>query len=314
MKYLIVLVLLITQACTLCDHDDHEQVIQCLNEMPKRKLNNTEQKAYITLSTSPQRISKIIPTLKTLDLEHIERIFLALPKKYRNKEPYGPIPEAIRNFAKLEIIAEDQDDLGPIMKMLPALEKVKQINDNAIVISIDDDNGLPIGAINELIYHATLFPNAVISGAGHYIEIFGILPEEWPSQGKAKQSPLCETSQISYCDTAEGWGAIAYRPRLVNTARLRELSQLSLACRTSDDLVISYVLAESAVPKIRIANRFFPEVHRFDFGTDSSGLQKIKIDAPGWSPRPSLDAKFSRTTNSERYQRCVLDIRSKIEQ
>lgn len=312
MRLFLLTVFLTLQSCTLCKSDNHEESIQCLNSMPKRNLSSVPNKVYVSFSTSPKRVSKLMPMLRTLDLEHIEKIFVALPEKYRGTEEYGRIPQELLDFPKIEIIARDQKDLGPIMKMLAAIEKIGATDPDAIVISIDDDTGFPKGAVNELIYWANLFPKAVISGAGNYAEMFGILPEEWPSVGKATSAPFCGSGEMSYCDTVEGWRGIAYRPRLVNIPRMKEVAQFSRACRTSDDLVISYVLAESGVDRIRVVNKFFPDIHRFDSNSDEGALHKIKLDIPGWKPRPSVDSKFSGTTNSERYQRCVLDIRSKI--
>lgn len=310
MRLILFLTLLTIQSCTLCKADNQEATIQCLNSMPKRSLSLVPEKVYISLTTSPKRVSKLMPMLKTLDLEHIEKIFIALPEKYRDTEKYGPIPQELLDFPKITIIAQDKKDLGPIMKMLAAIEFIETTDPNAIVISVDDDVGFPNGAINELIHYANLFPKAIISGAGNYVETYGILPEEWPSIGKATRAPFCGSGEISYCDTVEGWRAIAYRPKLVNIPRMKKLAQLSKACRTSDDLVISYVLAESGVDRIRVSNKFFPDIHRFDSNSDEGALHKIHLNIEGWSPRPSLDSKFSGTTNSERYQRCILDIRS----
>ncbi len=313
MRLILIAILLGCISCGgLCDTDNHDEAIQCLNNMPKRSLASVPDKVYISFSTSPKRVSKLMPMLKTLDLEHVEKVFVALPEKYRDTEEYGPIPEELLNFPKIEIIARDQKDLGPIMKMLPAIEKIGSTDPNAIVISVDDDVGFPKGAINELIYYANLFPKAIISGAGNYAETFGILTEEWPELGKAQKAPFCGSGEISYCDTVEGWRAIAYRPRFVNIKRMKEIARLSKACRTSDDLVISYVLAERGVDKIRVVNRFFPDIHRFEFGSEDGALHKIHLNIEGWSPRSSVDSRFSGTTNSERYQRCVLDIRSKV--
>ncbi|MES2504642.1 MAG: hypothetical protein V4534_07180 [Myxococcota bacterium] len=307
-------ILSLGSACKLCDRPTHDEAVQCLSSMHARDISQLvgQQKIYISLSTSPKRLGRILPALRTLDLTHVEKIYLALPKLYRNQEAYGEIPQTLKDFPKLEIIAQDQDDLGPIMKMLPAVELVGKLDQNALVIAVDDDIGFPGGAINELIYYAILHPNAVISGWGNYAETFGILPSEWPSQGKATKAPFCGSRELSYCDTVEGWRGIVYRPRLVNTKRLREVAQLSKACRTSDDLVVSHVLAESGIEKIRVVNHFYPDIHRFEASEDDGALHKINLNIPGWSPRPSIDAKFSGTTNSERYQRCVLDIRLQV--
>ncbi|MEI6791537.1 MAG: hypothetical protein WCK42_10185, partial [Myxococcaceae bacterium] len=162
--------LLILQACEVCKIADDEKAIQCLNNMPRRDLASHPQvqdylknhKVYVSFSTSPKNLSKLLPMLRTLDLELVEKIYLALPEKYRNTQEYGPIPPEILNFTKLEIIARDQKDLGPIMKMLPAIEKVAALDPYALVISIDDDTGFPKGMVNELIYYSVLYPNAII--------------------------------------------------------------------------------------------------------------------------------------------------------
>src|SRR3989338_6515814 len=301
---------LFLQACTLCKDSSVDGTIQCLNNMPVRDIDShpavknylQKHSVIISFTTSPERLKNLTPMLRTLDTTHVSHIWLALPKQYKNKEDYGVIPEEISKFPKLEIIARDQYDYGPITKMLPAIEKIKALDPDALVISVDDDTGFPKGMINELIYYSILHSNSIVSGAGNYVEIFGILPEEWPGLGKAQKRPFCGNAELSYCDTVEGWKAIAYKPRLVDTERMKQIAGISKACRTSDDLVISYVLAESGVEKIRITNNYFPDIHRFESGHDEGALHNIRLDIPGWSPRPSIDCKFSSTTNSERYQ------------
>lgn len=319
MKLVFIFSLFYLQACTLCKSSDVNSTIECLNSLQTRDIVSESQVSdylqkhpvIISLTTSPTRLTTLIQTLRTLDTSHVTHIWLALPKQYKNKEDYGSVPAEVQNFPKLDTIARNQSDLGPISKILPALEKAKELDPDAIVISIDDDAGFPKGAINELIYHAILFPHAVVGGSGNYAEFWGIQRNEWPTSGKATKEPYCGASGVSYCDLIEGWRAIAYKPRLVNIERLKKLSQLSKACRTSDDLVISYVLAESGVDKIRVSNAYYQDIHRFETGSDEGALHKIHLHIPGWSPRHSVDAFFDReSTNSERYQRCVLDILS----
>ena len=310
--------LVLLQSCTLCKDSTLEGTIQCLNNMPVRDIDSDpavtsylqKHPVIVSFTTSPERLKNLTPMLRTLDTTHVTHIWLALPKQYKNEEDYGPVPEEILKFPKLEIIARDQFDYGPITKMLPAIEKISSLDPDALVISVDDDTGFPKGMINELIYHSILHPHAVVSGAGNYVEIFGILAEEWPTGSKAKRTPFCGHADLSYCDTVEGWRAVAYKPKLVNVERMKQIVRLSKACRTSDDLVISYVLSESRVEKIRITNKYLQDIHRFDSESDKNALHLVRLNIPGWSPRPSIDARFSGTSNSERYQRCVLDIRS----
>lgn len=306
-------------ACNTCEDLPDEQAMQCLASLPVRNLSSqlstknylNQHKVYVSLTTSPERLSKLEPTLSSLDLQHVEKIFLALPKLYRNETAYDlSLVEPLKEkFPKLRVIAQEYDhDYGPVMKMLPAIELVGKTDPNALVISVDDDMAYSKGMVNEFIYHAVGYPDAVLSGWGNYIEVYGILEEEWPAVGKARKKPLCGSGPISFCDTVEGWRGVAYRPRLVSTGRLKQLSRLSKACRTSDDLVISYVIAEGGVDMVRVINEYSRDIHRFSSNSDAGALHKIKLNIPGWSPRPSVDATFSGTTNSERYQRCVLDI------
>ena len=165
--------------------------------------------------------------------------------------------------------------------------------------------------INESIYHVAEYPGTIFSGWGNYVELHGIIASEWPKEGKAYKSPLCGSGPFTYCDTVEGWRGIAYRPRLVNTNRLRELANISKACRTSDDIVISYVLAESGYDKVRINNKYNRNFVQFKSNYDPGALHKVKIEKPGWTPRKSVDNFYGwsqNSTNPERYQRCVLDI------
>lgn len=324
MKWFLLISILFSFAChEFCQKSSKEETIQCLRAQPKENILATpavksyldHHKVYISFSTSPSRLPNSIWMLRALDLEYVDKIFLALPKMYRNWEPYDHIPDEIKNFPKLEIIAHDQEDLGPIMKILPAIEKVLALDPDAIVISVDDDIGLQFGSLGQLIKYAVLYPDAVIASAGSYAELFGIMPEKWPHDEMTKKKPYCGSGPFSYCNIIEGYRGIAYKPRLFNTTKMKEMTKSSKSCKTSDDLVLSYVLALDKVPRIRIANKFVYDVHRFDFGEDLNALHKTpKTQADSWNPHWSWEAFIANTTHSDRYQRCVYEYQLKLKQ
>ena len=148
--FLVALFTLANTGCNTCDNLSDDDAIECLARQPVRDLRTSSKamrylekhKVYVTMTSSPSRLGKLESTLKTLDLEHVEKVFLALPKLYRNKEPYGlkSVKPILAKDPKCEIIAQDEEDLGPIMKMLPAIERVAKLDPDALVITVDDDS------------------------------------------------------------------------------------------------------------------------------------------------------------------------------
>lgn len=256
--------------CSPCwDKRDNEQVLQCLERYPVEYIRSDpkvdaylrKHKVYVSLTTSPKRISKIHWVLRSLDLTHVDTVFLVLPKKYKNKEDYQ-IPADLGQFAKLKILTKELD-LGPIMKLVPAVEEVKQMGDlDAIVITVDDDTAYPKGMIGQLI-KTVANKGTVVSGCG---QTFGgkRYGDYWPE-------PVAIYPQVNL---VEGFCGIAYPISLVNTERMKLLSTLGNGnvCKTSDDLVISWVLAEGRVPRFEMSNQFFPGNRQLLFGFEGDAL------------------------------------------
>lgn len=304
----------------LCLSTNLDETVECLKKQPKEDILAIPQvatylgkhKVYISFTTSPERIHNAIWMLKTLDLENVDEILLALPALYKNKHPYGIIPSEIINFPKLKVIAQDREDIGPATKILYALAEVAKTDPDAIVISLDDDTGLPFGGVGQLIKHAVLYPDAVVGGAGRYIGLYGIQHHEWLADSMTEKAPYCSHGELSYCHVLEGYKGIAYKPRLVDVDRAIDLAKASKHCLTSDDLVISYHLAERKIERIRIANPFYYKVGQFGFGFQGDALHNIKSDYPdGWAPRSSWAGLVGVGNTAERYQRCVYDLNVK---
>lgn len=308
----------------LCSKPNIADTIHCLRQMPKEdilaipavKSYLEKHKVYISLTSSPDRLPEIIWMLKTLDLEHVEKIYLALPEKYKNKEPYGPIPAEIEHFPKLEIIARHERDIGPATKIFYALKLVAERDPDAIVISLDDDTGLPWGGVSQLIKYAVLYPDAVVGGSGRYAKLFGISHEEgeWPDDAMTQKAPYCGHGEVSYCNVLEGYKGIAYKPRLLNIGQVAKLAEISKSCLASDDLVISYVLALNHVDRIRISHPvYFYQVNQFSVGFKPGALHKMpNAYTDGWKPRWSWANAVGVSLTADRYQRCGHEIKNQI--
>lgn len=269
--------------CNPCwDTRDNAQVLQCLERYPIEEISLPEYKVYISLTTSPKRISKIHWVLKSLDLTHVDMVFLSLPEKYKNKEGYQ-IPEELLKFPKLKLIRRELD-LGPIMKLIPAVEEVLLLGEpGALVITIDDDTLYPRGMVNQLIKESSR-RQAVIAGCGKTPHFHGY-----------QQYWLESAALFPAVNLVEGYCGVAYPVKFVDVERMKLLSTVGFGnvCKTSDDLVISWVLAEKKVPRFQLQNQFFPGNRQLQFGFEEDALS-----SGSGCTGPYCD-------NSRRYQACA---------
>lgn len=99
-------------------------------------------KIWVTLTTTPNRIKNIKPTLRSLIHQSVspDMIILNVPKLYRNSDPYI-IPDFLLNMPKLKINRIEYD-LGPATKLLPTLKKA-EIDKDDLIIVVDDDQVYP---------------------------------------------------------------------------------------------------------------------------------------------------------------------------
>ena len=257
-----------------------------------------KHKVYITMTTSPKRLSKVPGVLATLDLTHVAKIYLVLPYLYgRNKKKYSQkLIDKIKKFPKVHIL-RIKKDLGPITKMLPVIQKTR--DPKALVISIDDDVAYPMGMINEMIYQKIVHsPNCIIEGGDSFFRRGDIANFRtlWP-QIKKKRKP--------HVDIVEGWEGIIYNKKLTDTKMMRKLSKLSKDCFLSDDIIISYVLAKHNICRKEINNDYSYNGLPLNYGTQSDALhQGGGSDIKNWQIEGNSDEY-----NWEKYEKCLQTIK-----
>ncbi len=287
---------LVTASCGPCRSGDDEEVSRCLQHLPRTTSLGVQaylqyvqkHRIYVSLTTSPKRIKYLRLVLDTLDLEQVEKIYVAIPQKYRDKEEYG-IPEYLKLWPKLEFIRTEKD-LGPIMKLLPAMEKIQANEDpEAILVVFDDDVGHFPGVIAKLVEMA-VSENSVVGGCGFDVSHWGIeRAVYWP-----QKEQLVGLNR----DVLEGRCGIAYQVKFVSVARMLELSQTGAdkACKTSDDIIINYVLAEQSISRKIISPNFIDTIRHYNYGQQEDALHK--------------GSGYAKTNyeNSDRYQCCLKNI------
>jgi len=302
--------MLLIQACN--DFPSHrsdfpiEQQIQILKKLPKEAPDGIAEKLqeydiFYSLTTSPKRLSKIHYVLETLDFSIAKKVFIVLPKKYRNKDPYSVIDiEKIRNFSdKIEIVTRDFD-YGPAMKLIPAVEEARKDpgdDSKKIVLTFDDDTGYPAGLPMQLIKHS-IEHHAVVGGSGNEFQDFGV--EIFPLQ-KESQLPRCGKAPLSECDILAGFHGVAYPVELVSipaVQRIKNIAYNNKICRLGDDFLISYVLAELSVKRLLVNNRYTQGLLQFKYGFEEDALHRTNL----------TDEAKTGHYHQERYMQCSREL------
>lgn len=245
---------------------------------PVRNLErNKEIMAYIkkhgvygSMTSSPERLKKSSTVLSIILLNpYIRKIYINLPKKYRNKDPYNKADvKYIESLDPRIEIRRLDEDIGPISKILPSLQNIR--DKKAIIISFDDDVFYPPSLLNELIYYSVRYPYLIPGGAGFSfgdMENF-IKRKSWPEKRKPKFPDV---------DVIEGWGSIAYRKEMVDLNFVKKLNKLGTVCKLSDDLTLSYSHASYAIKRKLIINKYYSgneDVFAFEYGLTEGALHK----------------------------------------
>lgn len=197
-----------------------------------------DRKIFISLTTTPGRLMKLHYTLRSLVLDRVEKIFITLPKKYKNKDKYKIPNKLIKLFPKIQFLSASVD-IGPALKVIGGAMYLKSRSlDDSIIIVIDDDNVYGRSMVDTFAYFSLRYPNgAFTSTALQHITAFGFPPVLPISH------PLLKS-----CYVLEGFAGYATRVQNIDAELIialtrRDLNPLLTDCYQSDDVVISFVLA-----------------------------------------------------------------------
>jgi hypothetical protein len=229
-----------------------------------------EHGVYGSMTSSPERLEKASTVISIiLTNPYIKRLYINLPHKYRDKEPYSKfVVKYIQELDPRVRICWLKNDIGPISKILPTLKRVR--DKKAIIISFDDDVFYPPALINELIFYTVTYPHILPGGAGFNfgdMEDF-IKRDGWPERRKPT---------FPNVDVIEGWGAVAYRKEKVDIKLITKLNKLGTVCKLSDDLTLSFSHSLRGIRRRVISNRYFSgneDVFPLSYGLGEGALHK----------------------------------------
>ena len=202
---------------------------------------DTPPAPIVSLTTIPSRIGRLRPALNSLLDQSLRpaRIYLAVPTHSRREGRAYAIPEWLRRYPLVTILAAEKD-WGPATKLIPALRCHEADPDRAI-LAVDDDNVYPRRFIETFARYARELPDAALSLRGWPIPESRRWKDSREFLGTQITSPV-ETDVITGC------GGILVRPRFFAPAFF-DSSTAPPQAFFVDDLWISGHLARKGIRK-----------------------------------------------------------------
>lgn len=269
----------------------------------------TGSKIYLTLTTSPSRLKLLHYTLRSMNLDLVDVIFVVLPRRFKDKQEYVIPSELLLEFPKIKLLSEERD-FGPVSKLVSSVQFVYETDgrdeaDKAIFISIDDDNMYSDRLIDTLAYHSFVNEHSVITAASFGFFSFASFGMHTPTIIPYSGDHLTVVSDV------EGFAGVAYRGRHVDYELMKFLADKHTnpnlkACYFSDDMVISNVLQLRNIPILRLPREkgvhFYSRNERRDLPhfRDENSLHLMNEDG----------VNEKRYTHINKYQLCQMELLS----
>jgi hypothetical protein len=213
-------------------------------------------RVVVTFTTIPERINSVDVMLKSLLDQSVrpDKIYLCIPKKSRLEPHHYSIPNWLHTISILEILYIE-DDLGPITKLIPALEREKLYPSTRIIV-VDDDGVYPKNLVETLVNWSYRLPDAALGCSGVLVPK-GLRPSDillTPSHWhKSLRYTPKTSSSITRVDYLFGYAGVLVQPRFFAEG-IKNYEGAPKAAFFEDDLWISGNLKKQGVERFVITS------------------------------------------------------------
>ena len=211
----------------------------------------------VGLTTIPSRLPFLLPTLKSLLLQHVPpgRILLHLPKHSRREQVEYLIPEELQNLEVIKIIR--CPDWGPATKILPTL---LNSDPDQRVVAVDDDRIYHPTLLEDLLVASERYPNTAVGCFGLIVPLDrvdrrkGLVGRTIDGLGFRRGVSLrgSRLRRPLPVDILHGYGGVMVRPRFFDLDDLADFQGAPDAAWLEDD---TWFAAHCQVPKLIVPSK-----------------------------------------------------------
>lgn len=225
-----------------------------IDQDPTTKAFLSNHNVILSLTSIPERVQYIHQILNSIDLLHVDRVIVNLPKQCNRSKATYQIPHELVTIHKVEINWLEHD-FGPVSKVLPALEICQDNPQSSMIIVMDDDVIYPRGMVNAHIHALAHHPDRVTTTMpGRLISTQAKPPFSY------QVSALGHHAKIKIPDSIiHGTGSYAFITDRIDfnwlAAVMKEINHHQIVdCLLSDDLIISIALSRHMTKPLLVAN------------------------------------------------------------
>jgi hypothetical protein len=201
------------------------------------------RRVIVSLSTVPDRINKLRPTIRSLlkQTRPPDEIVLAIPEfSVRERRPYV-VPKYICRLPRVRIL-RCREDWGPATKFIAAVRvELAAARPNTLIMVVDDDRVYPRDALETYLHYSEQLPDAALCFRG------AAMPStlDWDDAKMIRASELRQPRPVA---VITGCGSYLIQPRFFNES-LWDYSVAPQVAFHIDDIWISGWLSRRGVKR-----------------------------------------------------------------
>src|SRR6266487_3618823 len=222
---------------------EHRRQVRFIRETLAGSRKSDRHRVIASLSTVPERIGKLRPTIRSLlkQTRPPDEIVLAVPEfSIREQRPYA-VPKHISRWPRLRVL-ECRRDWGPATKFIPVVqEELAAGRENTLIMVVDDDRVYPRDALETYLYYSEQLPEAALCFRG------AAMPRslDWRDAKMIFANELREPQRVA---VITGCGSYLIRPGFFDES-LWDYSDAPRGAFYMDDIWISGCLSRGGVER-----------------------------------------------------------------
>src|SRR5437764_379361 len=219
------------------------QQVRFIRETLAAKGTFDNRRVIASLSTVPDRINNLRPTIRSLlnQTRPPDEIVLAIPEfSVREQRPYA-VPEYLLRLPRVRVL-HCAEDWGPATKFIGAIQdELAAGRENSLIMVVDDDRLYPRDALETYLYYSEQLPNAALCFRGAAMPC----TLDWDDAKMIYAEDLREPRPVA---VITGCGSYLVRPRYFDQS-LWDYSKAPSVAFYIDDIWISAWLSRRGVKR-----------------------------------------------------------------